>query len=164
MPDKPYLVSLRALDSLNFFMADVNTGIGPFLAIYLTATRHWNPASVGMVVAAQGISSVIAQGPAGWMVDWSQHKKRLIMSAAAVVALGCLGIVAAANEPAEILTQLLIGIAAAFFPPTIAAISLGIVGKNGLSRRVGRNETFNHAGNVTFALMAGAAGTWLGQQ
>lgn len=164
MPNKPHHISLRALDWLNFFMADVNTGIGPFLAIYLTATRHWNPASVGMVVAAQGISSVIAQGPAGWMVDWSQHKKRLIMSAAAVVALGCVGIVAAANEPAEILTQILIGVAAALFPPTIAAISLGIVGKDHLSRRIGRNETFNHAGNVTFALMAGAAGTWLGQQ
>ena len=160
----PQHISLRALDWLNFFMADVNTGIGPFLAIYLIATRHWNPASVGMVVAAQGISSVMAQGPAGWLVDWSQHKKRLIMSAAAIVALGCVGIVAAANEPAEILTQILIGVAAALFPPTIAAISLGIVGKEKLSRRIGRNETFNHAGNVTFALMAGAAGTWLGQQ
>jgi len=72
--------------------------------------------------------------------------------------------VAAANEPAEILTQILIGVAAALFPPTIAAMSLGIVGKDHLSRRIGRNETFNHAGNVTFALMAGAAGTWLGQQ
>lgn len=164
MLKKPHSVSLRALDWLNFFMADVNTGIGPFLAIYLTATRHWNPASVGMVVAAQGIASVMAQGPAGWIVDWSQHKKRLIMSAAAVVALGCVEIVAAASEPVEILTQILIGVAAAVFPPTIAAISLGIVGKGELSRRVGRNETFNHAGNVTFALMAGAAGTWLGQQ
>jgi hypothetical protein len=57
MPNKPHHISLRALDWLNFFMADVNTGIGPFLAIYLTATRHWNPASVGMVVAAQGISA-----------------------------------------------------------------------------------------------------------
>jgi MFS family permease len=86
------------------------------------------------------------------------------MCAAAVVALGCVGIVSAAKEPAEILTQVLIGIAAALFPPAIAAISLGLVGKENLSRRVGRNETFNHAGNVAFALMAGAAGTWLGQQ
>jgi hypothetical protein len=57
--------SLPALDWLNFFMADVGTGIGAFLAIYLTATRHWNPASVGVVVAAQSIASVAAQGPAG---------------------------------------------------------------------------------------------------
>ncbi|MBV9680139.1 MAG: MFS transporter [Acidobacteriaceae bacterium] len=156
--------SLRALDWINFFMADVNTGIGPFLAIYLTASRHWNPASVGVVISAQSIASVAVQGPAGWLVDWSQHKKQLIIYGAAAVALGCIGIVHSPNEPAEILTQILIGIAAAIFPPAIAAISLGIVGKGRLSGRVGRNETFNHAGNVVFALLAGAVGTWLGQQ
>jgi MFS family permease len=88
----------------------------------------------------------------------------LIIIAAAVVALGCVGIVWSVKEPGQILTQILIGVAAAIFPPSIAAISLGIVGKEKLSRRIGRNETFNHAGNVAFALLAGAAGTWLGQQ
>jgi MFS family permease len=156
--------SLRALDWLNFFMADVNTGIGPFLAIYLTATRHWNPASVGVVVSAQSIASVLAQGPAGWIVDWSQHKNWLVVGGAAVVAFGCAVVVQAPDETAEILNQILIGIAAALFPPAIAAISLGIVGKERLSRRIGRNESFNHAGNVSFALLAGAAGTWLGQK
>ena len=156
--------SLRALDWLNFFMADVTTGIGPFLAIYLTATRHWNPASIGMVVAAQSISSVLAQGPAGWLVDWSQRKKWLIIGAAAVVALGCFGIVASSTTVTEILTQVLLGVAAALFPPAIAAISLGIVGKRGLPRRIGRNEGFNHAGNVAFALLAGAVGSWIGQE
>jgi MFS family permease len=156
--------SLRALDWLNFFMADVTTGIGPFLAIYLTATRHWNPASVGIVVAAQSISSVLAQGPAGWLVDWSQRKKWLIIGAAVVIALGCFAIVASSTTVTEILTQVLLGVAAALFPPAIAAISLGIVGKRGLPRRIGRNEGFNHAGNVTFALLAGAVGTWIGQE
>ncbi len=156
--------SLHGLDWLNFFMADVNTGIGPFLAIYLMAARHWNPASVGVVVSAQSIASVLAQAPAGWLVDWSRHKKWLIIDAAALVAVGCFGIVRSRNEPTEILTQIAIGIAATVFPPTIAAISLGIVGKQKLSRRIGRNETFNHAGNVSFALIAGAVGTWLGQK
>lgn len=149
---------------MNFFMADVNTGIGPFLAIYLTATRHWGPASVGIVVSAQSIASVVAQGPAGWLVDWSQNKKRLLIGGAALVALGCLGIGLSPSEPLEILTQILIGLTAAIFPPAIAAISLGIVGKQKLSGRIGRNEGFNHAGNVTFALIAGAVGAWLGQQ
>jgi hypothetical protein len=58
--------SLKALDSLNFFVADVVTGVGPFLAIYLTATRHWDPASVGVVVATQSVASVVVQGPCGW--------------------------------------------------------------------------------------------------
>ena len=156
--------SLIALDWLNFFMADVNTGIGPFLAIYLTATRHWNPASVGIVVSTQSIASVLAQGPAGWIVDWSRYKKWLVVGAAAVAALGCFSIVTSRGEVNEIFTQILLGVAAAVFPPAIAAISLGIVGRERLSRRIGRNEGFNHAGNVIFALLAGAVGTWIGQE
>src|ERR1700689_5115813 len=113
--------SLRALDWLNFFIADVATGVGPFLAIYLTATRHWNPASVGIVVATQSVASVVAQGPAGWIVDWSEHKKWLIIGAAALVATGCVGIVLAPNQGTEVATQILIGLAAAFFAPSIAA-------------------------------------------
>lgn len=145
-------------------MADVATGVGPFLAIYLTAARHWDPASVGLVVSAQSIAAVVAQGPAGWIVDWSHRKVWLVVGAAVCVALGCLGIVAAAHPWSEVLQQILIGVAGAFFPPAIAAISLGIVGQSGLSRRVGRNETYNHAGNVTFALLAGAVGTRFGPQ
>ncbi len=156
--------SLRALDWLNFFMADVSTGIGPFLAIYLTSTRHWDAASVGVIISSQSIASLLAQGPAGWIVDWSRQKKWLIICAAAVVAAGCYGIVKAVGQRTEIATQVPIGIAAAFIPPAIAAISLGIVGKNKLSRRVGRNESFSHAGNVSFALLAGAVGTLFGQQ
>ena len=155
--------SLRALDWLNFFMADVTTGVGPFVAIYLTATRQWDAASVGVVVAAQSIASVAAQPLAGWIVDWSTHKKWLVSVAAAAVAAGCIGIVQSTSKANEILTQILLGFAGAFFPPAIAAISLGIVGKEKLPRRIGRNETFNHAGNVSFALLAGAVGTWFSQ-
>lgn len=157
-------LSLRGLDWINFFMADVNTGIGPFLAIYLTATRHWDPASVGMVVAAQSIASVAAQAPAGWLVDNSTRKKWLIIVGALLVAAGCIGIVLAPNVTSEICVQILIGLTAAVFPPAIAAIALGIVGKPKLSGRAGRNEGFNHAGNVVFALVAGGIGAWLGQQ
>lgn len=156
--------SLRALDWLNFFMADVATGVGPFLAIYLTATRHWNPASVGIVVATQNIATVLTQGPAGWIVDWSEHKKWLIVGASILVAVGCVGIGLAPNAMTEVFTQILIGCAGAFFAPAIAAVSLGIVGNQSLSMRIGRNESFNHAGNVSFALLAGAVGTYIGQQ
>jgi MFS family permease len=149
---------------VNFFMADVNTGIGPFLAIYLTATRHWDPASVGIVVAAQGIASVVAQAPAGWMVDNSAKKKWLLIAGALIVAAGCVGIVVASTVPSEIATQIMIGVTAAIFPPAIAAIALGIVGKARLSGRAGRNEGFNHAGNVVFALLSGGIGIAFGQR
>jgi hypothetical protein len=37
----------------------------------LTAVRHWSPERVGPVVAAQSIAMVVAQAPAGALVDWS---------------------------------------------------------------------------------------------
>src|ERR1700733_9878294 len=156
--------SLNGLDWVSFFMADVATGIGPFLAIYLTATRHWDPASVGMVVAAQAVAGVVAQVPAGWLVDNSTKKKWLVVFGAMLVAAGCVAIVLARNVPSEVAVQIVIGLTAAIFPPAIAAIALGIVGKPKLSRRAGRNEGFNHAGNVVFAVLAGGIGAAFGQQ
>ena len=144
-------------------MADVTTGVGPLVPIYLTATRHWNAASVGWVVAAQSLASVAAQAPAGWLVDRSLHKKWLIIIGALLVSLGCVVVVLAPNFWSEIVSQAAIGVTSSIFPPTIAAISLGIVGKAALPARIGRNKGVNHAGNVLFALMAGAAGTFLGQ-
>jgi MFS family permease len=164
MADRNQHRSLHGLDWVNFFMADVATGIGPFLAIYLTATRHWDAASVGMIVAAQSIASVVAQVPAGWLVDNSSKKKWLVIFGAVLVAAGCVAIVLAPNVVSEAGVQIVIGLTAAIFPPAIAAIALGIVGKPKLSRRAGRNESFNHAGNVVFAVLAGAIGARFGQQ
>lgn len=36
----------RALDALNFFLADVRDGLGPYLAIYLLTERKWDEASI----------------------------------------------------------------------------------------------------------------------
>src|SRR6476469_668337 len=47
--------------------------------------------------------------------------------------------------------------AAAVFGPGIAAVSLGIVGHAAFTRRIGRNESFNHAGNAFAAGLAGVA-------
>ncbi|HEV2175460.1 MAG TPA: MFS transporter, partial [Nitrospira sp.] len=160
----PKSLSLRGLDWVNFFMADVSTGIGPFLAIYLTATRHWDAGTVGVVVAVQAVASLVAQAPAGWLVDASTRKKWLVILAAVMVAIGSIGIVLAPNMPSEVGVVILIGLSGALFPPAIAAIALGIVGKAKLSMRAGRNEGFNHAGNVVGALVAGGIGAALGQQ
>lgn len=54
--------------------------------------------------------------------------------------------------------QVLLGIAAAIFPPTLAAIALGIVGPKKYAHRTGRMQAFNHAGNVIAAAIGGVAG------
>ena len=76
--------SLRALDALNVFLADVRDGLGPYLAIYLTM-RHWDPGRIGIAMSAMGIATVAAQTPAGAFVDRTRHKRLAIAVAAAAV-------------------------------------------------------------------------------
>lgn len=53
---QPSRQSLRALDALNFFLADVQGGVGPFLAVILTSTYNWSPADVGIAMSAAGVA------------------------------------------------------------------------------------------------------------
>lgn len=156
--------SLIALDWLNFFMADVETGIGPFVATYLSAAHHFNPAQIGLVLGSQSLAEVVAQSPAGWLIDRTRWKRLLIACAALIIAMGSFFVVKAESVPSQIANQIAIGLAAAFVAPTVNALSLGLVGHNLFARRVGRNSAFSHGGNVTTALAAGFLGYAAGQQ
>ena len=156
--------SLIALDWLNFFIADVETGIGPFVSMYLSAGHHWNPAQIGLVIGSQNIAGFLAQTPAGWLIDRVHGKKWLLAAAAVVISAGALLIVSVPGFALQMVNQVAIGIAAALVAPTIAAISLGLVGRRAFGRRVGRNAAFSHGGNVTTALFAGYLGYLVGQQ
>ena len=54
MPE-PKTGSLRALDALNFCNAGIQTGLGPFMAIFYTSVRHWNPGQIGTLIATSGV-------------------------------------------------------------------------------------------------------------
>ncbi|MCA1665002.1 MAG: MFS transporter, partial [Myxococcales bacterium] len=161
---RPPRRTLLGIDAVYFLMADLETGVGPFLAIYLVSSRHWDASRVGLVVAVQSIVTVLTQAGAGALVDWSRHKKWLLVGGTVFIAVGCFGVVRAPTLSLQLLDQALIGIAAAVFVPAGAAVSLGVVGAPHLPRRIGRNEAMNHAGNVTFALTAAWVGAHLGQE
>lgn len=156
--------SLQALDYVNVFLADVRDGVGPYLAIYLMATQHWNPASIGVAMSASGIAGLIAQTPVGLIVDATQRKRLLVAIAAFFVAVGCITMVLIPKFSVVIASQALIGIAGSLFPPAVAAITLGLVGHSNLDRRMGRNEAFNHTGNVVAAALAGLLGHFIGRE
>ena len=73
--------TLRGLDWLNFLLADVQTGVGPFLAIYLAGYR-WNEESVGLALTVGGIAGILTQTPAGGLVDSLRSKRALVALAA----------------------------------------------------------------------------------
>jgi MFS family permease len=154
--------SLACLDALNFFLADVRDGLGPYLAIYLTSQRHWDPSQVGVAMAAMLVGTIITQSPAGAMIDRVRWKRAAVAGAAALVSAGCLAMILFPGYYVVVGSQALIGAAASVFPPAIAALTLGIVGHRMMARRTGRNEAFNHLGNVGAAVLAGAAGYLMG--
>ncbi|WP_282357418.1 MFS transporter [Pseudomonas sp. PS01303] len=144
-----------SLDSLNFFLADVRDGLGPYLAIYLLAVHHWDPASIGLVMTIAGIAALVTQTPAGALVDNTRRKRAIIAIAALLVTGSCLLLPFVTSFSLVALTQALSAVAASIFAPAISAITLGITGLRAFTRRTGRNETFNHAGNACAALLAG---------
>lgn len=156
----PSTRSLWALDALNVFLADVRDGLGPYLAIYLS-THDWSPSAIGTAMSAMGIATVIAQTPAGAAIDATRYKRATIALAALVVGIAAVMMVRSPTAPVILSSQVALGVAAAVFPPAIAAITLGLVGHAQLARRTGRNEAFNHAGNVAAALLAGAIGNYI---
>jgi MFS family permease len=145
----------KALDWLNFFLADVRDGLGPYLAIYLLAVHQWQPASIGLVMTLAGIAALLAQTPAGALIDKTPAKRAVVVIAALLVTTSCLLLPVVSSFGLVALTQTASALAGSVFAPAIAAISLGITGPKAFTRRVGRNETFNHAGNACSALLAG---------
>ena len=149
----------RALDWLNFLLADVQGGFGPFLAIYLMSSQHWKPGPIGIVLTIAGAATVAAQVPAGALVDAARFKRTLIALAAGIVAAAAITMALAPQFWTVAISQAASGAADAVFPLAVTAISLGIAGREAFPGRNGRNQAWNHAGNVVTAIVSGAAGS-----
>jgi len=138
--------SARGLDLFTFFLADIQTGFGPFVAIYLTA-QAWTQFDIGLVLTAGGLVALACQMPGGALVD-AMRSARLV----AVIAVGaiCLSALALAIWPSFLVVmaaRVLHAGASCVLGPVIAAISLGLVGHAALGTRLGRNARFASIGN-----------------
>lgn len=144
--------SIRPLEWLNFLVADVQTGVGPFLAAYLAA-NHWNPRDTGFALTLGGLVTVAAGPFAGGVIDRSRSKRALIACALAMLTAGAVLLAFTTKWSGVAPAQIFIGLAGAVIGPALAAITLGIVGPSGFDRQFGRNQGFNSAGNVVSALL-----------
>ena len=153
----PSAGTLRGLDWLNFFLADVQPGVGPFLAIYL-AGYGWNEQRVGIALTVGGIAGILAQTPAGALVDRLHAKRTLIAIGIVSLAVGALLIALVPAFWSVMSAQIMIGGMSSILAPAICAVSLGIVGRGLFDTRQGRNQSFNSAGNVVAAVSMGLLG------
>jgi MFS family permease len=153
--------SLLALNAVNFFMADVQAGLGPFLGVFLQA-RHWSPSEIGIVMTIGGISGMAVTTPLGALVDRTRAKRAIVAAAAVAITFASIAILMRPEFSVVAVAQAAAGIGGAAVAPAIAAITLGLVRQQGFAHQLGRNEACNHSGNVVAAALAGATGYFFG--
>ncbi len=119
---------MRGLDWFTFFLGDIQTGFGPFIAVYL-ATQKWNQTDIGLVLSVGALASLISQIPGGWLVDSVRSERSA--AAAAVTAIGASAFIIAVWPlfVAVAASRALQAMATSVLSPAIAAISLGLVGR-----------------------------------
>jgi MFS family permease len=152
--------SRRGLDWMNFFLADVQTGFGAFIAFYL-ADRGWQKSQVGLALAVGTIAGVISQIPGGALVDALPWKRALAATGIGMIFTAALIFALMPTFVLVFVAEILHGVTAGIVTPAIAAISLGLVGRRAMSVRTGRNYRFDAFGNALTAGAMGLAGHYL---
>lgn len=153
--------STSALNALNFFMADVRDGLGPFLGVFLQS-QGWGPAEIGLVMTIGGLAGVAATTPLGALVDSTKAKRAILIVAAAAIIVANGVNYASPSFAVTSAAQIISGVAAAAILPAIAGLTLGIVRQRGYAHQLGRNEAFNHGGNAFAAVLCGVLGYFFG--
>ena len=159
-PSAPSRESQRGLDWFVFFLADVQTGFGPFIAVYLT-TQKWTQVEIGFVLSMGGIVGLLGQIPGGAIVDAARSER--VVAGCAVAAIGSAALAYALWPifPVVTLAATLHALASCVLGPAIAAISLGLVGPLAIGERLGRNARFASLGSGSAAALMGACGYFL---
>lgn len=149
--------SLRGLDWFAFFVADIQTGWGPFAAAYLTSVA-WTQFDIGLILTIGTLAALFLQIPAGALVDRVPAKRLLAALAVACISGSALLLALWPFFGVVVVAKLLHAIASCLLGPTLAAISLGLVGYKLLSIRLGRNARYLSLGNAIAAGVMGGVG------
>jgi MFS family permease len=155
--------SLKALDWLNFFLAALLTGFGPFVTVHLVE-NGWAPASIGAILTISGLAGLTTQVPAGELIDMIRSKRVLVGVAAAAAALALTIFGLRSDFPSVAGVAIIQGCVGSVLGPSVAAVSLGLVGHDALAERLGRNQRFASIGGLSAAAIMGAIGYLISTQ
>src|SRR5499427_6110317 len=153
----PSSTSLSGLDGINFFLAGMQAGFGPFVAVLL-ADEKWTQQNIGYVLSVSGLAGLLSQVPGGELLDVSRSKRFLLALGAIVVAVSALVVALWPTLPVVFAASVLQGLTGGILGPAVAAISLGLVGHAALAARLGRNQRFASAGALIATGLMGVIG------
>ncbi len=152
--------SRRGLDWFVFFLADIQTGFGPFIAVYLTAQK-WTQTDIGFVLTASGLVSLFGQIPAGAVVDASRFLRTAAAVAVTAIGLSALALAVWPVFPVVLASRVVHAAASCVLGVALASLSLNLVGRAALGERLGRNASFASVGTGLAAAGMGACGYFL---
>ncbi|MBV9908527.1 MAG: MFS transporter [Hyphomicrobiales bacterium] len=147
-----------ALDAVNFLAADVRNLFGPFVNVFLVTGQHWTQTDVGLLTTASGLLGIALQTPIGAAIDVTRAKRGVIVSTMAAMTIGAVIIFVSPSFWPMALALSILAVAGDAFAPAVSALTLGLVTRDKLARRLGRNSAYDHGGNIAVALLAGAVG------
>jgi MFS family permease len=149
--------TIWALQSLNFFMADMQAGIGPFLGVFLLA-HGWESGLIGTVMTIGGVAGMIMTAPAGALIDATTRKRAYVIVPGVCTVVASFLILLSQQFVLVAVSQVATAIAGAAIGPAVNGITLGIVRQAGFNKQIGHNQAFNHAGNMVGAGLSGFLG------
>ena len=160
VPDRRHVRAGYGLDGLNLFVANIQTGFGPFIAVFLTS-QGWTQTAVGLALSIGTVTAMVSQVPAGALVD-AIRRKTMVALFSVLAFAGSALLFALWPTPLSIyLAEILHGFSSCTLGPAIAALSLVIAGSSSMGARLGRNARFASIGNGVGALLMGACGYYL---
>ncbi|EIS1948630.1 TPA: MFS transporter [Campylobacter upsaliensis] len=136
-----------ALAWLNFFIADVRDGLGPYLGVFLKE-HQFTESQIGLITTSASLCALIFGIFLGVLIDKTHFKR-------GIIALCIVGIVLATGAnyfyphfTFTLMAQIAIALCAVCLAPAFSAITLGIVGQKGFSKQISLNEAYKHAGTA----------------
>jgi MFS family permease len=160
--DATFQAGRHAVHALNFFVAAMQTGFGPFVAVWLVS-QGWSLTQVGVALSIGTIAGLVTQLPGGGLVDRVHHKRDITAIALGALAVSSLMIGVTPSIEMVWLAQVLHALGTAIITPAIAAMTLTLCGHDSFSERLGGNARYASLGSALAAAAFGLAADHLGQ-
>jgi predicted MFS family arabinose efflux permease len=154
---------LVALDWVNFLLADVRGGLGAYVNVYLLTKAHWSQATIGAVLTISGLTGIMMHPSVGAWIDQTRGKRSLLIFGTVALSVCGLAVVRMPTVPVVLTADITMAVLGGVFAPVVAAITVGLCGRDALAARLGRNAVFDRVGNVFMAVVVGIFGTIFSQ-
>jgi len=151
----PQRLHAPSLDWLNFLIADVRGGLGPYVVVFLVAEQGWTPTAAGLVSAVGGWLGLAAQVPIGAWLDRTRHKRSAVLWGLLGLSIGAVVIAIAPTFWPVLLANGAMQVVSGVFEPAVAALTVGLCMRQALTARMGRNAAWSRAGNMAAAILSG---------